>query len=170
MPGSAELQYEVEQFLYTEAALLDQRHYRDWLDLWTEDAHYWMPLRMTVGVGQESEEWTQEHENSYFDDDKPMLEQRVAKLETGYSWAEDPPSRTRRIVSNVRVQDGEQDGELLVECNFIVYRNRMATDEDWWVGRREDLLRQVDGLWRIAQRKIFLDQTTLMSKNLSNFL
>ena len=170
MPGSAELQYEVEQFLYDEAALLDQHRYRDWLDLWTEDAHYWMPLRMTVGVGRESEEWTQEHENSYFDDDKPMLEQRVAKLETGYSWAEDPPSRTRRIVSNVRVQDGEQDGEFLVECNFIVYRNRMATDEDWWVGRREDRLRRVDGHWRIAQRKIFLEQTTLMSKNLSNFL
>ncbi len=170
VPGRAELQYEVEQFLYEEAALLDQRRYRDWLELWTDDAHYWMPLRMTVGAAQESEEWTKEHENSYFDDDKVMLEERVAKLETGYSWAEDPPSRTRHLVSNVRVQNGLGSSLVVVECNFIVYRSRLASDEDWWVGHREDMLRRVDGGWRIAKRKIFLEQTTLLSKNLSSFL
>ncbi|HEY3115805.1 MAG TPA: 3-phenylpropionate/cinnamic acid dioxygenase subunit beta [Chloroflexota bacterium] len=165
---SAELQHEVEQFLYAEASLLDEHRFRDWLDLWTQDAHYWMPLRITVGADQTGQEWTQAHENSYFDDDKPMLEQRVAKLETGFAWSEDPPSRTRRLLSNVRVRE-EGPGQIIASCNFIVYRNRLATDEDWWVGRREDTLRQDDGEWKISERKIFLDQTTLKSKNLSNF-
>jgi 3-phenylpropionate/cinnamic acid dioxygenase small subunit len=163
------VQHEIEQFLYYEAELLDERRFHEWLDLFTEDTHYWMPIRLTVGAAQSSDEWTREYENSYFDDDKPMLEQRVEKLDTGYSWAEDPPSRTRHMVSNVQIREGERNFEWAVKCSFVVYRNRLATDEDWYVGRREDLLRKVDGRWRIAGRKIFLDQATLKSKNLSNF-
>lgn len=169
MPVDAQLKSDIEDFLYEEAALLDQRRFREWLDLWAADAHYFMPLRMTMASGQESEGWTQEHENSYFDDEKAILEMRVRQIETGVHWAEEPPSRTRHMVSNVRVQPAEQPGEYRVECNFIVYRNRMAMDEDWWVGRREDRLRRANGCWMIAERRIFLDQTTLRSKNLSNF-
>lgn len=169
MTIDASLQHEIEQFLYEEAALLDDRRFHEWLDLFAEDAHYWMPIRMTVGASAGASEWTQDDENSYFDDDKDMLEQRVRKLDTGYSWAEDPPSRTRHLVSNVRIRESDHDSELTVLCDFIIYRNRLATDEDWYVGAREDLLRKVDGQWRIARRKIFLDQTTLKSKNLSNF-
>ena len=162
------LHYEVEQFLFREAQLLDDGRLSEWLELWTDDAHYWMPIRETRGRGDPAE-FTREWENSYFDDDKPMLEQRVAKLETGYSWAEDPPSRTRHIVSNIRVELGPGESEIAARCNFIVYRSRLATDEDMWIGRREDLLRRVDRQLKIAERKIFLDQTVLKSKNLSNF-
>jgi len=165
-----QLQHEVEQFLYMEADFLDHRQFHEWLDLFTEDAHYWMPIRSTRARGDEENEFTKEWENSYFDDDKPMLAQRVAKFDTGFSWAEDPPSRTRHLVTNVRIRDGVGTDELTVTCNFIVYRSRMATDEDLWVGEREDRLRKVEGQWRIAGRKIFLDQTVLRSKNLSSFL
>lgn len=166
----AALAYEIEQFLYEEAALLDDRRFHEWLDLFTEDAHYWMPIRSTRRRGDEQNEFTKEWENSFFDEDKPMLAQRVAKFDTGFSWAEDPPSRTRHLVSNVRIRAGAEPTELTVHCNFIVYRSRMATDEDLWVGEREDRLRKMDGTWRIAGRKIFLDQTVLKSKNLSSFL
>jgi 3-phenylpropionate/cinnamic acid dioxygenase small subunit len=164
------LHYEVEQFLYNEAALLDDRRYHEWLDLFTEDAHYWMPIRRTLARGDEAHELTAEDENSFFDDDKTTLARRVAKLDTGYSWAEDPPSRTRHLVTNVRLRPGSTLTLITADCNFIVYRSRLATDEDLWVGRREDTLRKEDGKWKIAQRKIFLDQTVLRSKNLSSFL
>jgi 3-phenylpropionate/cinnamic acid dioxygenase small subunit len=163
------LAYEVEQFLYDEAALLDERRFHEWIELFTEDAHYWMPIRSTRARGQEDLELTAEHENSYFDEDRSMLEQRVAKLDTGWSWAEDPPSRTRHLVSNVRLRPREDPDELTVLCNFVVYRSRLAVDEDLWVGRREDVLRRIDGGWKIARRHIYLDQTVLQSKNLSSF-
>ena len=115
-------------------------------------------------------ELTAVHENSYFDDDKPMLAQRIEKLDTGYSWAEDPPSRTRHLVTNVRIRPGGTSSEVTLDCNFVVYRTRLATDEDLWVGCREDTLRKENGEWRIARRKILLDQTVLKSKNLSSFL
>lgn len=165
----AVLAYEVEQFLYEEAALLDDRRFHEWLDLFADDVHYWMPIRSTRARGQEDLELTAEHENSYFDEDKSALEQRVAKLDTGWSWAEDPPSRTRHVVSNVRLRQGPAQGEVTALCNFIIYRSRLSVDEDLWVGRREDVLRKVGGEWKIARRHIFLDQSVLKSKNLSSF-
>src|SRR5437867_6717929 len=99
------VRHEIEEFLYREADLLDHRRFHEWLDLFTEDAHYWMPIRSTRLRGDEDNELTKEWENSYFDDDKRMLAQRVAKFDTGFSWAEDPPSRTRHMVTNVRIRD-----------------------------------------------------------------
>jgi 3-phenylpropionate/cinnamic acid dioxygenase small subunit len=89
----ATLQYEVEQFLYAEAALLDARRYRDWLELLADDIHYWMPIRRTVTTADLDLEFTKPGEMAYFDDDRPMLEMRVKKLEAGSAWSEDPPSR-----------------------------------------------------------------------------
>jgi 3-phenylpropionate/cinnamic acid dioxygenase small subunit len=165
----AQTQYAVEQFLYEEAALLDDRRFHEWLELFTDDIHYWMPLRRTVARGEEQREFTELNDQSYFDDDKATLTQRVDKFDTGFSWSEDPPSRTRHSVTNVRLRSTERGDELLVLCNFTIYRSRLATEEDWWVGRREDTLRKVDGSWKIARRVIYLDQTLLRSKNLSSF-
>jgi biphenyl 2,3-dioxygenase subunit beta len=74
----------------------------------------------------------------------------------------------RHLITNVRVvaDDGH---ELQVESNFHVYRTRLRSEEDSWIGLRRDLLRRVDGSFRIADRKIFLEQTVLLSRNLSNF-
>ena len=163
------LQHEVEQFLYREAALLDERRFHEWLTLLTDDVEYWMPIRSTRARGDEANEFTQLGEGAFFDENKRFLEERVRKLDTGLSWAEDPPSRTRHLVSNFRILEQRADGELLLTCNFIVYRTRLATDEDLWVGRREDTLRKVAGAWQIAKRHIFLDQVVLKSKNLSIF-
>lgn len=161
---------EIEEFLYEEAAILDERRFHKWLDLFTEDTHYWMPIRRTVARGLEEDELTNLNENAYFDDNKAMLTQRIAKLDTGFAWAEDPPSRTRHMITNVRIKPGDHPDELFVTCNFAVYRTRLATDEDLWIGRREDTLRKSEGQWRIAKRHIFLDQAVLKSKNLSSFL
>lgn len=148
--------------------MLDQRRFREWLDLFTEDAHYWMPIRATRSVDQLDQEFTKPGEMAHFDDPKPMLEARVKKLETGYAWAEDPPSRTRHLISNIIITD-QSDHEISTTGNFILYRTRLEREVDWWVGCREDVLRREGSDLRIAKRTILLDQTNILSKNLSNF-
>lgn len=169
MAGDVQLQYEIEQFFYREADILDRRQYRDWLELLTDDIEYWMPIRSTRSMGDEEHEFAKPGEGAFFDDNRRHLEERVKKLYTGFSWAEDPPSRTRHMVSNVRIVERPSDSEVRVDCNFLIYRTRLAHDEDIWVGRREDTLRRDNGSWKIARRHIFLDQVALGSKNLSIF-
>ena len=150
---STELQLEVERFLYDEAATLDERRYHDWLDLLTEDIHYWAPLMRTV-MWKDVDEYEigKPGEQAYFDDDLDMLRQRIAKLDTGYSWSEDPPSRTRHMINNVRildVRDTANGQEVDIDAYFFCYRSRLDNDIDIWVGNRRDILRRVDGAWKM---------------------
>jgi 3-phenylpropionate/cinnamic acid dioxygenase small subunit len=160
------LQYEVEQFLYEEAALLDGRKYREWFALIADDVHYWMPIRRTVTKKDLELEFTKPGAMAFFDDDRELLEMRVKKLEASSAWSEDPPSRTRHFVSNVRVLD-VTNNEITLDACFHVYRTRLNTDTDNWVGRRTDLLRRSGTTFKLAKRHIFLDQTVILSKNMS---
>lgn len=160
------LQYEVEQFLYAEAALLDARRYRDWLALMAEDVEYWMPIRRTVTSADIEREFTKPGEVAYFDDDHTYLEMRVKKLEAGSAWSEDPPSRSRHFVSNIRVLDTAGD-EVTLEACFDVYRTRLERDVDQWVGRRVDVLRRSGAGFLLVKRHLFLDQTVIQSTNMS---
>jgi 3-phenylpropionate/cinnamic acid dioxygenase small subunit len=162
------LQYEVEQFLYHEAALLDERRFTEWLDLLDPELEYWMPIRSTRALGDEASEFAKLGEGAFFDDDKTSMEQRVRKLHTGFAWAEDPPSRTRHNVSNVRILERRND-LTVVGCNFFIYRTRLANDNDLWSGRREDTLRAREAGFTIVKRHLFIDHVSLDSKNLSSF-
>lgn len=162
-------QYEVEQFLYAEAALLDARDYRAWLGLLADDIHYWMPIRRTVTTADLDLEFTRPGEMAYFDDDRTMLEMRVRKLEAGSAWSEDPPSRSRHFVSNVRILAVDGD-EVTLEAAFHLYRSRLNSEEDSWFGRRVDVLRRAPGEpagFRLARRHLFLDQTVILAANMS---
>jgi 3-phenylpropionate/cinnamic acid dioxygenase small subunit len=165
-PERVQLQYEVEQFLYAEAALLDARQYREWLGLLADDIHYWMPIRRTVTLSDIDREFTKPGDMAYFDDDRELLEVRVRKLEAGSAWSEDPPSRSRHFVSNIRILDVAGD-DITLEACFHLYRTRLESDVDNWVGRRIDVLRRTDGGFRLARRHLFLDQTVIMSTNMS---
>ena len=160
------LQFEVEQFLYAEAALLDARRYRDWLGLVADDIHYWMPIRRNVTTADLDLEFTKPGEMAFFDDDRLMLEMRVRKLEAGSAWSEDPPSRSRHFVSNVRILGVEGD-EITLEAAFHLYRSRLNSEEDSWFGRRVDVLRRAGDSFRLARRHIFLDQTLILAANMS---
>jgi 3-phenylpropionate/cinnamic acid dioxygenase small subunit len=160
------LQHEVEQFLYAEAALLDARKYREWLGLVADDVHYWMPIRRTVTTADLDREFTKLGDMAYFDDDREMLEMRVKKLEAGSAWSEDPPSRSRHFVSNVRILEVAGD-EVTVEACFHLYRTRLERDIDTWVGRRVDMLRRAGPSFQIARRHLFLDQTIILATNMS---
>ena len=176
-----EVMREIEQFLYREARLLDDRQFHQWLDLFTDDIRYWIPLRsnrypaiskaisIRDGSRYEEEDLSKENELAIMDETKESLERRIARLDTGMAWAEDPPSRTRHFISNIEVHPGEQASELKVYSNFIMYRNRAEREQDFYVGSREDILRRVEGAWKIAYRKIILDQNVLLAKNVSNF-
>jgi 3-phenylpropionate/cinnamic acid dioxygenase small subunit len=160
---------EVEEFLYQEAELLDERRFEEWLDLFTEDARYWMPMRRNVPADEPEREFTRENADvNWFDEGKDTLTRRVQQIRTGVHWAEQPPSRTCHMVSNVQILESRPD-ELAVKSRFLLYRNRVETETDLLVGKREDLLRRVDGHWRIARRKIILDQSVLLAKNLTFF-
>lgn len=167
----SQLRHRIEDFLYLEAELLDDRKLRDWLDLLTDDIRYWMPIRYNPldRPDDVSDELARPGEGFYFDDDKTSLRIRVERVYTKNAWAEMPPSRTRHLISNVRIR--KDDGsEIEVHSNFLVYRTRMETDQDIFVGTRQDKLRRVSGEFKIARRTIILDQAVLSAKNISIFL
>jgi 3-phenylpropionate/cinnamic acid dioxygenase small subunit len=168
------LRQEIEDFLYREAELLDERRYEDWLALLADDIRYWMPMRRNVKVGEQEREFTRaDHDINWFDEGKETLERRVKQIMTGIHWAEEPVSRIAHMIANVQLLElrpsPEMPAEILVKCRFLIYRNRVETETDLFVGKREDLLRRVDAGWRIARRKIILDQNVLMAKNLTFF-
>ena len=172
---------EVEQFLYREARLLDNRRFSEWLELFSDDVRYWMPTRsnryplnskaisILDASRYEEEEISGEDELAFMEETKKTLQMRVARLDTGMAWAEDPPSRTRHIITNIEVEQTDTPDQLQVYSNFLMYRNRGERDEDFYVGCREDVLRREAGKLRICYRKIVLDQNVLLAKNISNF-
>ena len=168
------LKQEIEEFLYREVDLLDERRYEDWLALLAEDVRYWMPMRRNVKFGEEQREFTRAGEDiNWFDEGKETLSRRVRQILTGIHWAEEPASRISHMVSNLRLLEVNpspaQPVEVSVRCRFLIYRNRVETETDFLIGKREDLLRRIDGDWKIARRKIILDQNVLLSKNLTFF-
>jgi 3-phenylpropionate/cinnamic acid dioxygenase small subunit len=168
------LNQEIEDFLYYEADLLDERRYEEWLGLLAEDVRYWMPMRRNVKVDDLEREFTREGlDISWFDEGKETLTRRVRQIQTGIHWAEEPVSRISHMIANIRVLEAnpswDEPAEVTVGCRFLVYRNRVETETDILVGKRVDLLRRVEHEWKIARRKILLDQNVLLSKNLTFF-
>ena len=168
------LKDEVEQFLFAEAELLDDRQYEEWLSLLEDDIRYWMPMRRNVKFGELEREFTREGlDINWFDEGKDTLTRRVNQILTGVHWAEEPLSRICHIVSNVQILDAQpcasEPSEVSVRCRFIIYRNRVETETDFLVGKREELLRKTRDGWKIARRKIVLDQNVLLAKNLTFF-
>lgn len=167
----SELRHQIEDFYYLEAELLDERKLREWFNLLAEDIRYWMPIRHNRLERPEeiAEELSEPGEGYYFDDDIKSLRIRVERAYSKIAWAEVPPSRTRHLITNVRIK--KDDGnEIEAHSNFLVYRTRMETDKDMFVGTRQDILRRADGSFKIARRTIILDQAVLDAKNISVFL
>lgn len=163
------LQHEVEQFYYREAALLDGRNFEEWLGLLAEDLTYWMPVRVTRSSGRETEEFSRPGEGALFDETKELMRVRVRKLRTGFAWAEEPHSRTRHMVTNVRVLERLSGDTIRTESNIALFRSRLENMEDRWFGRRADILRKEANGFVVVERAIYLDHTLLTSPNLSVF-
>ena len=164
------LQLEVERFLYHEAELLDDRRFEEWLELLSDDVRYWAPTRTVRNSSELDRSVAGPEETALFDDDKSTLVLRVRRLRTGMAWAEEPPSLSRRLIGNIRiVASVSGSDQIVVKSNFILYRNRGATEEALWVGTRTDRLEQSDAGWRIRERIVVLDQSVILGKNITTF-
>ncbi len=158
---------EIQEFLIYEAELLDNGHFSEWLELMTEDIHYRMPVRLNLGRSMRAD-YTEKTE--IFSENLASLRMRVKRLGTDFAWAESPPSRTRHLITNVRVHSTANPLELEVLSYFLVYRNRTnSSTADILSGERQDLMRKVEEKWRLAARTILLDQVVIGSRNLSIF-
>jgi phthalate 3,4-dioxygenase subunit beta len=158
------------QFLVEEAALLDAADHVGWLNLLCEDIRYVMPVRVTTARGADFDSLA---DMGHFDENMYALRKRVQRLATDHAWTEDPPSRTRHFVTNIRTFR-HQTGELRVlrvESALLLFRSRGDTREpDLISAGRTDLLRETgDGL-RLARREIIVDESVLRTQNLAVFL
>jgi 3-phenylpropionate/cinnamic acid dioxygenase small subunit len=161
-----ELEREVARFLYREAELLDSNSLEQWLELLTEDINYEMPLRLTSERGQSDIA----SQTGHFSEDRRSLELRVKRLGTDFAWAENPPSRTRRFISNIRVENSSNANEVKASSYFLLYRSRgSSTQVDLISGQRQDRLRKLGGSWKLASRLIIVDQAVLGTRNLAIF-
>ena len=144
---------EVEEFLYEEAALLDAWRLDDWLALMTDDAVYRVPS---------NDQPDSDPRDTLFiiADDVNRIRARVARLKKKDAHAEDPRSRTRRLLTNVRIV--ERNGATLkVEANFSVHRFRRNDGIRVYVGHYRYELRAADGKLRIARREAVIDSVEL---------
>jgi len=168
---SLQLQHDIEQFYYMEAELLDDWKFRDWLELLAEDLRYLLPT-VTNAQTRDRRKSVSPPVSYIIDDRKKHIETRIARLETGMAWAEEPPSRTKHLVTNVRIKLGDGPSILLVRSNFLVLRCQKERDTIEYVGTRYDTLRAesaVKGGWQIVKREIMMDQATLQTHNLTIF-
>jgi p-cumate 2,3-dioxygenase beta subunit len=152
----------VEDFLYAEAALLDEWRLDEWLALLTEDARYLVPSNDRPDADPARTLFT-------IADDIHRIRARVARLKDRSAHAEYPPSRTRRLITNVRIA-AEDAGELAVQANFVVYRFRRDENLREYVGRYRYRLRLEDGGLKIARREAVLDALELGSLGAVSFI
>ncbi|MBH5323482.1 aromatic-ring-hydroxylating dioxygenase subunit beta [Aurantiacibacter sediminis] len=167
-----ETTFRLSQFLYAEAQAIDERRFDDWLAMLAEDLHYEAPARYNRLPRERTKEWASEDEAKHFEDTKEYMQLRVKRLQTDKSWSEDPPSRTRHLITNVQVAHSVSANAYIVDSNFSVYRARAADDEEFFFGTRHDHIRENSSApagFEIARRTILFDQTLILSANLGIF-
>ena len=157
---------EVVTWLDHEAELLDDGQFEQWLELLADDLRYEMPVRITRerGGGPDADPGS-----LHFLENAQTLRLRVERLKSDFAWAEDPPSRTRRFVTNVRPRPCEDGVE--VRSNLLLYRSRGDdTSVELISAERRDHLRRSAHGYRLARRTIRVDQSTLGVRNLAVML
>jgi phthalate 3,4-dioxygenase beta subunit len=165
----AQLYFEAVQFLNHEASLLDSQRYGEWLELLNDDIRYTMPVRVTVVNGQEAP--PSATELYHFDEDHYSLAKRVERLGGDRAWTENPPSRTRRFVTNVSVMRTDEADEFACTSYLLLFRSRLDIRPPEWVSaKRSDLLRRREGSLRIVDRRIEVDESVIRTQNLAIFL
>jgi 3-phenylpropionate/cinnamic acid dioxygenase small subunit len=165
---------EVSDFLFEEAELLSDRKYEAWLDRLSHDLTYRVfILRNLSGKEARSEYFEGPLDVSWFHEGKETIAKRVEQIRTHQHWAEEPPSRTTRYLTNIRIQEHQLEGTVewvRARCNFMVNRNRNEADDQSLCGHRVDVLEKSGGGWKVKQRKIYLNQSTMLMGNLSFFI
>ncbi|MGH3342975.1 MAG: 3-phenylpropionate/cinnamic acid dioxygenase subunit beta [Carbonactinosporaceae bacterium] len=159
---------EVAQLLVEEAHLFDTQQYEQWLDMLCDDIRYLMPVRVTTARNAGFDSLAGMH---HFDEDLYSLRKRVERFATEHAWTEDPPSRLRHYVTNVRTFETDAEAELRVESYVLVFRSRGdVRDAELVSAGRVDVLRREGGRLRLARREVSVDESVLRTQNLAIFL
>jgi 3-phenylpropionate/cinnamic acid dioxygenase small subunit len=157
---------QIQRFLFREAALLDRRDYAGWLALTTDDVRYRVNAMVARDAGAQAVDY------AIIDEDRVGLKSRIDQISNPrLTRAENPPSMTRRVVSNIEAYEGDAPGQLLVNSYLLAFRSRpSAPAGGFYVAERRDVLRSAAGGWRLAQRDVHLDQVMLFDGALSTLL
>jgi 3-phenylpropionate/cinnamic acid dioxygenase small subunit len=157
---------EIQRFLFRETALLDRRDYGGWLALATEDIRYRVNALVARDAGAQPVEY------AIVDEDLVGLKSRIDQISNPkLTRAENPPSMTRRVVSNIEAYDGDTNGQFLANSYLLAFRSRPSAPEGrFYVAERRDVLRRLAGGWRLAKREVHLDHVMLLDGALSTLL
>jgi hypothetical protein len=167
-----ELFYDLHCFYAYEADLLDEGRYVDWLELFDDDLYYWSPTRTNRLRRQQALAIAGPDDAAFYDETKDSLAWRIRRFDSGMAWAEDPPSRTRHLITNLtatHATDRDNNEILMARTNFLVWRTRLENEQGIFAGTRTDLLRQTDAGFKVFDRRILLDINVLPAKNISTF-
>ena len=159
---------EAHRFLVEESYLLDAQRYDDWLGMLTDDITYKVPVRVTTARSSSIDTLPG---MAHFDEDRYSLALRIARFATEHAWTEDPPSRLKHFVTNVRTFATVNDDELFVQSALLLFRSRGDNREaDFLSALREDTLRWVQGELKLARRVAIMDESVVRMQNLAIFL
>jgi 3-phenylpropionate/cinnamic acid dioxygenase small subunit len=163
-----EVYFQITDFLNEEAYFLDNRMYKEWLELLTDDIIYRMPMRETVeGVDVVNIA----ADSSFFEESKSSLRTRVLRLYTKSAWVENPATRQRHFISNIKIETTSQPDVYKARSYFLFKRSRGSIPEvEEMFGERNDIVKKVDGEWKLASRTIYPDQAVITTMNMSMFL
>ena len=168
VPLGSEVYNSLLETLYDEAASLDERRFDDWVAYLEQDLNYTAPLRLTRNGPNKDRDVVRTMK--HFDANYGSILMRTGRLSKS-AWAEDPPSRTRRFVTNVRIAECETAGEYEVVSYLYVERSRMDNPENETISaERRDIWRLVAGAYKLTRREIIVDQSTLGMSNFAIFL
>lgn len=161
---------EILEFLYDEAEMLDNVRLGEWAELLAADIEYNVPLRLTKPMRQQ--DGTVIRTVQHMHDNHASLMLRVRRItDTRSAWGEDPPSRTRRMVSNVRVHRTDKPDEYKVQSYLMLTRSRFDFDYfDLIPCDRHDVLRKQGGTFQLARREVIIDQSVIGTPNLGIIL
>ena len=158
-PASPETVLRISNFLYHEAALLDARQFEAWLDLYSDDAIYWLPSHPAASPT---------HDVSLVYDDRARLQERVKRLCSGFTYAQNPPTRTCHVVGNVRLLR-EIDGDLEIASNLVVAEVRRGVQTVYAAQVTHQLVPRGES-WQIRRKVIHLLNSDLPLGNLTFLL
>lgn len=166
-PSGSPAYWEALDFLTEEAAALDENRLDDWLEMLDGELDYRVPIRLTR---ERAAATSFSAEGMHMLEDRASMTTRVRRLATEYAWAEDPPSRTRRLVANLRVWELDDAEQLAVRSALLLVRERLDDRPQLISAERRDRLRRHPGGMRLVAREVRLDHTVLGMHNLSVFL
>jgi 3-phenylpropionate/trans-cinnamate dioxygenase subunit beta len=157
---------EIQRFLYLEAGLLDRREYAGWLALLAQDIRYRVSAAVARDAGVEPVSY------AIIDEGLTGLKSRIDQISNPrLTRAENPPSMTRRIVSNIEAYHSQKQDEFDVVSYLLAYRSRPSIPEGgFYVAMRHDLLRRGASGWQLLSRSVHLDQTMIFDGALSTLL